>query len=209
MIWEGFKRGMFFRPYSWIEFTWNPLSSLERWVAVLGIVFMFLLTELNTFYLKFVLWWTPEHWINGLRLFFMLLWGSVCLRETFQLLDDPNCNKLGRQSWVLAAIIATEFLVCLKFGWDTLTKPIPRSVGTWWIAGVVLVVIYTVVKFIILKPTDLPRPETEKELLVNMTPVRRQKKKSREENGNILTRENGCQTEDGNPMSESEGKKFQ
>ncbi len=161
-----------FRPYSWIEFTWNPLSSLERWVAVLCIIFMFLLTELNTFYLKFVLWWSPEHWINGIRLFFMLLWGAVCLREMFQLLDDPNCDKLGRQSWMLASIVATEFLICLKFGWDTLTKPIPRSVATWWLAGFVLLVIYTFVKFVVLKPTELPKPETEKEL-VNVTPIRR------------------------------------
>ena len=46
-------------PHGWIEFTWNPLSSLERWLAVLGIVFVFLLTELNTFYLKFVLSFPP------------------------------------------------------------------------------------------------------------------------------------------------------
>jgi phosphatidylserine synthase 2 len=46
-------------PHGWIEFTWNPLSSLERWLAVVGIIFVFLLTELNTFYLKFVLAFPP------------------------------------------------------------------------------------------------------------------------------------------------------
>ena len=141
-------------------------------MAVLGIVFAFLLTELNTFYLKFVLWWTPEHWINGLRLFFMLLWGAVGLRETFQLLDDPNCDKLGRQSWVLAAIISTEFLICLKFGWETITKPLPRHIATWWLAGLALLVIYTSVKFVILKPTNLPKPEVDRDA-VSVTPVRR------------------------------------
>ena len=62
---------------------------------------MFLMTELSTFYLKFVLWVPPEHWIHAVRLFFLLLIGAVGLRETFQLLDDPECDKLGRQSWVL------------------------------------------------------------------------------------------------------------
>ena len=57
---------------------------------------MFLLTELNTFYLKFVLWVPPEHWFNHVRLFILLLIGAVGLRETFQLLDDPDCDKLGR-----------------------------------------------------------------------------------------------------------------
>lgn len=61
-----------FGPYNWVQFEWRPLSSLGRWCATLVIVFLvrteivlsidmpnaslsikqFLLTELNTFYLK-------------------------------------------------------------------------------------------------------------------------------------------------------------
>ncbi|XP_059099271.1 phosphatidylserine synthase 2-like isoform X2 [Tigriopus californicus] len=150
-----------FSPHSWIEFTWNPLSSLERWLAVIGIIVMFLITELNTFYLKYVFWLTPEHWLNFVRLFFMLLWGAVCLRETFQVLDDPECTKLGRQSFVLALIIFTEFLICVKFAWPTITKPIPQSIVIWWILGFVAVAIYTLIKFVLFKPTKLPEPEKE------------------------------------------------
>ncbi|ODM87816.1 Phosphatidylserine synthase 2 [Orchesella cincta] len=43
-----------FGPHSWIEFDWKPTSSFGRWMAVLGITFVFLVAELNTFYLKFV-----------------------------------------------------------------------------------------------------------------------------------------------------------
>ena len=98
----------YFSPHGWIEFTWNPLTSLERWLAVCGIMFMFLLTELSTFYLKFVLWVPPEHWINSVRLFILLLIGAVGLRETFQLLDDPDCDKLGRyylKSFIRATLL--------------------------------------------------------------------------------------------------------
>ena len=128
------------------------------------------MTELNTFYLKFVLWWKPDHWLNFVRLFFMLLWGSVGLRETFQLLDDPDCHRIGRQSWMLIAIIASECLICVKFGWETLTKPIPRYVAVWWLAGLALLVIYTFVKFVILKPTRLPQPEKER---ITLSPSRK------------------------------------
>ena len=87
-----------FSPHSWIEFTWNPLSSLERWLAVIGIIFMFLLTELNTFYLKFVLWWKPEHWLNGARLFFMMSSARCCWSS------DIRCrvksNSMARVHWV-------------------------------------------------------------------------------------------------------------
>jgi len=144
-----------FSPSGWIEFTWNPLSSLERWLAVAGIILLFLLTELNTFYLKFVLWVPPENPLNFARLGFILFWGAVGLRECFQLLDDPECDRLGRQSWVLLAIIATEFLVCIKFGWSTVTKPLPRAIAMWWALGLALFIIYTVIKFVIFKPTKL------------------------------------------------------
>jgi len=150
-----------FSPHGWIEFQWNPLSSFERWVAILCIVAGFLITELNTFYLKYVLWVPPNHILNPIRLLFILLWGAVGLRETFQLLDDPDCEKLGRQAWVTLTIVVTELLVCLKFGWSTVTKPLPRHIALWWVLGAALLVVYTVVKFYLLKPDHLPKPEKE------------------------------------------------
>jgi len=150
-----------FSPHTWIEFQWNPLSSFERWIAILCIIGTFLITELNTFYLKFVLWIPPEHILNPLRLLFVLLWGAVCLRETFQLLDDPECDKLGRQSWVMLTIIATELLICFKFGWNTITQPLPKHIALWWVLGLVLLIVYTFVKFYLLKPNNIPKPEKE------------------------------------------------
>lgn len=83
------------------------------------------------------------------------------MRETFQLLDDPECDKLGRQSWVMLAIIVTELLICIKFGWSTITKPLPRHIAMWWVLGAALLLIYTVVKFYLLKPNHIPKPEKE------------------------------------------------
>ena len=83
------------------------------------------------------------------------------LRETFQLLDDPECNKLGRQTWVLITIIMTELLICIKFGKDTMTKPLPRHIALWWVLGAALLIIYTAVKFYLLKPEHVPKPEKE------------------------------------------------
>ena len=33
-----------FSPHGWIEFQWNPLSSAERWIAILCIIGVFLVT---------------------------------------------------------------------------------------------------------------------------------------------------------------------
>ena len=68
------------------------------------------------------------------------------MRETFQLLDDPECDKLGRQTWVLITIIMTELLICIKFGWATITKPLPRHIAMWWVLGATLLIVYTFVK---------------------------------------------------------------
>ena len=83
-------------------------------------------------------------------------------------LDDPDCDKLGRQTWVVIAIVCTEFLICVKFGWHTITKPLPRYIGMWWIAGLVGLLVYTLVKFELFKPTKLPKPEKEQ---VRLSPI--------------------------------------
>lgn len=136
-----------FTPYSWTDFNWKPLSSFKRWVAVLCIIGIFLLAELNLFYLKFVLWIPPEHYLCLTRLVFFLFMGAAAMREGFQYLDDPNCKKFGQQAWLILAIIITEVLVVVKFGWETITIPIPAHIAYFWITGFLGLVGYTVWKF--------------------------------------------------------------
>lgn len=138
-----------FTPYSWTDFNWRPTSSLIRWLAVLGIIVIFLLAELNTFYLKFVLWIPPEHYLNLTRLVFFLFLGAASLRETFQYLDDPEPIKFGRQSWMILAIVITELLVTIKFDFATISKPLPKHIAYFWILGFMGLVAYTVWKFYI------------------------------------------------------------
>ena len=61
----------------------------EYWNQFITFPSQFLLAELNTFYLKFVLWLPPEHYLNMSRLVFFLFMGAAAMRETFQYLDDP------------------------------------------------------------------------------------------------------------------------
>ncbi|PNF28640.1 Phosphatidylserine synthase 2 [Cryptotermes secundus] len=138
-----------FGPYSWVDYDWRSTSSLGRWVATLGITFVFLLAELNTFYLKFVLLVPPEHYLNLVRLFLFLFWGAVSMREVYQYLDDPDCTKIGRQSWMTLAIISTEFLIVAKFDWETITKPFPSHIVLLWVVGLSSLVGWTVWRFII------------------------------------------------------------
>lgn len=138
-----------FTPYSWTDFDWRPLTSLRRWLCMLGVIAIFLVAELNTFYLKFVLWLPPEHYLNLTRLAFFLFMGAAAMRETFQYLDDPSCKKFGRQSWLIAMIIITEFLIVVKFDWETISKPLPQHIALFWIVGALGLVFFTFWKFFI------------------------------------------------------------
>ena len=52
-------------------------------------ILQFLLAELNTFYLKFILYIPPPHFLCLGRLVFFLFLGAVVMRETFEFLDNP------------------------------------------------------------------------------------------------------------------------
>lgn len=85
----------------------------------------FLLAELNTFYLKFVLWMPPEHYLVLLRLVFFVNVGGVAMREIYDFMDDPyvqsrafsiqmscftNCRLLSSK--------VTSQLQLLKLAWN-------------------------------------------------------------------------------------------
>ncbi|GFR70841.1 phosphatidylserine synthase [Elysia marginata] len=158
-----------FTPYSWTDYDWKPTASLKRWLAMLGVISMFLLAELNTFYLKYVMWVPPEHYLCLGRLAFFLFMGAAAMREVFQYLDDPNCKKFGRQSWIIAAIIITELLISMKFDFEVMTKPIPTHMAIFWVVGLIGLVVWTMVKFYVLKDVkhDIPEQESSKVKLKN------------------------------------------
>lgn len=78
-----------FRPYNWIEFDWRPADSIKRFLYVFAVFCVFLLGELNTFYLKYILWIPPPNFLCLGRLIFMWLISAVAMRESFEYLDNP------------------------------------------------------------------------------------------------------------------------
>ncbi len=58
-----------------------------------------------------------------------------------------NCKKFGQQSWVIAAIIVTEFLIVLKFDFQLIMRPFPPHVTIGWTIGLALLFIYTIWRF--------------------------------------------------------------
>ncbi|XP_063108073.1 phosphatidylserine synthase 2 isoform X2 [Cavia porcellus] len=152
-----------FTPYSWVRFEWKPASSLRRWLAVCGIILVFLLAELNTFYLKFVLWLPPEHYLVLLRLVFFVNVGGVAMREIYDFMDDLKPHKkLGQQAWLVAAITVTELLIVVKYDPHTLTLSLPFYISQCWTLGSVLVLTWTIWRFF-LRDITLRYKETRRQ----------------------------------------------
>ncbi len=78
-----------FSPHDWIEFDWKPTESLKRLFFMVGVITLFFLAELNTFYVKYVLWIPPPSYLCLGRLVFIWLVGAVAMRESFEYMDNP------------------------------------------------------------------------------------------------------------------------
>ncbi|OAF70820.1 hypothetical protein A3Q56_01429 [Intoshia linei] len=137
-----------FLPYDWTDYEWNATSSLKRWLIMLLIIGIFLLAEINSFYIKFVLWIPPKHYLNLARLVFFLLMASVALREAFQFLHDTKTKKMGPQSWLIIVIIFTEALVCYKLDTAFSTRPLPDHIIYLWVFIFSCLIIYTICKYL-------------------------------------------------------------
>ena len=97
---------------------WNPgrlcyLLDYSYNCSVSMIIVLILLTELNCFYLKFVMWAMPDHpYVLG-RLFFMAGGGAVAVREAYDYLAGI-ATEIGQSAWIATSIIITEAMICIK-----------------------------------------------------------------------------------------------
>jgi phosphatidylserine synthase 2 len=121
-----------FTPHSWTRFEWAPTDSLFRYGMVIFMLAMFLLAELNSFYLKYLLWLEPPHWLNIGRLVFYFFAGIPATREMYQYISDPECKRVGVQTWLTAAAILTEFMIILKFSQGEFPESAPFHIVVLW-----------------------------------------------------------------------------
>ncbi|RUS23347.1 phosphatidyl serine synthase-domain-containing protein [Endogone sp. FLAS-F59071] len=136
-----------FTPYDWTKFEWGMTKSFQNYVAVILLLIIFLQVELNAFYLKYLLWLPPEHYLNIYRLCAMFLFALPATREVYQFLTDKNCNRFGPHAWLVIANIMTETIICFKFGRDEFPNPAPRAVKIFWAIFLTFLAAYPVWQF--------------------------------------------------------------
>jgi len=101
-----------------------------------------LMAELNCFYLKFVMWAKPDHpYVLG-RLFFIAAMGAVSIREAYDYLSGITF-EIGQSAWIAISVIITEAMICVKFGWDTITTPFPQHIKIFWVLVLSMYIIWS------------------------------------------------------------------
>ncbi|URE42833.1 phosphatidylserine synthase, partial [Musa troglodytarum] len=106
-----------FTPARWDKDEWHPLLGPWRFIQVLCLCVVFMIVELNTFFLKFCLWIPPR---NPLIIYRLVLWWLIAIptiREYNTYLQDRKpVKKVGAFCWLSLAICIVELLICVKFG---------------------------------------------------------------------------------------------
>ncbi|KAJ1513543.1 hypothetical protein HMI54_014859 [Coelomomyces lativittatus] len=136
-----------FTPHSWEKFDWGTTKSLKNFLAVILLLIAFLLCELNAFYLKYILWVPPAHWLNTYRVFLYFLCGIPATREAYQYLSDSLCKRIGIQAWLVVVMVCTEVLICIKFGSDMFPEPFPLPIIIFWTTFLAALVGYAIFHF--------------------------------------------------------------
>jgi phosphatidylserine synthase 2 len=111
------------------------VSSPKRLLQSLGLVAVFLLVEVNAFFLKYVLWVPPLNPLNTYRLCLFFLLGIPAVREYYIFIENDEVdlvNKLGPFAWLAAAVAFVETLVCIKFGHGMFPEPWPKITLQVW-----------------------------------------------------------------------------
>eukprot|EP01113_Clastostelium_recurvatum_P032916 TRINITY_DN4292_c0_g1_i2.p1 TRINITY_DN4292_c0_g1~~TRINITY_DN4292_c0_g1_i2.p1 ORF type:complete len:458 (-),score=145.06 TRINITY_DN4292_c0_g1_i2:34-1407(-) len=150
-----------FSPAAYDEYHWEILANWKRFVAVIIVIGVLSIVELNAFFLKYLLWIPPPHPINVWRLLMWSSMGMPALREYYQFVTDPNTKRFGTMAWLCCAVCALEVLICIKFGQGEFPDPAPRAVVWGWGIAVAVVTVGAT-SFFVLKKNVKPSPPTPK-----------------------------------------------
>ncbi|UJR13079.1 hypothetical protein I4U23_000103 [Adineta vaga] len=126
---------------------WSPGRSFRHYIILLFIIWTTLECELNVFYLKYLLWIPPEHYLVSLRLLIFSLVCSPAIKEFYYYYIDPEHNRLGAHAFFMVANIWTESIIALKFSYREFPNSVPFQVKTFWSIFLSVLIIYPIIKY--------------------------------------------------------------
>lgn len=135
------KRGLLqFTPASFTDFQWAAFSSPTRLAQFLFLPAIFLIFEVNHFFLKYALWVPPTNPMNTYILIIQWLAGIPSIMEYYEFIESDSGSgsgdvftKLGPYAWTTLAIALIETLVVVKYSHGLFVDaPWPMTVVIGW-----------------------------------------------------------------------------
>ncbi|CAG0888752.1 unnamed protein product [Cyprideis torosa] len=123
-----------FTPHSWTQVRWlQPESGFMRMFAMWQLIVFWMLSELNTFFLKHILETPPDHPLVIARILFLGLIVAPTVRQYYGYVTDSRCRRMGTQCWIFVAITLAEAVLCVKLGKDVFAKAQLLKILAWLI----------------------------------------------------------------------------
>ncbi len=161
-----------FAPTKFHTIRW-PAGDYRQAISIFFLLLLFHVFEVNTVFLQDIFKLPPRHFLVLLRLVLLCLVAPPSVRQYYTyVLDNRLSKRLGTQSWLCIAILATELLICIKFGHRVYPKWLVFLVLLWC----VVVLVFSLVS-VGLITTDTPWRAAADELGPDGTS--RQKRKKR------------------------------
>jgi len=136
-----FKRAVLqFTPESWIKVDWFNSFALRRTLALYLFIMIWLVSELNTFFLKHVFAVDTSHPVVFWRIILIALISAPTIRQYYSYVTDPKVKRLGMQCWIFCAVTALESAVCIKYG----RHQLPAMKATLIVFWIILLAVGTV-----------------------------------------------------------------
>ncbi|CAJ0941402.1 unnamed protein product, partial [Mesorhabditis belari] len=120
-----------FTPESWSQNNWTDVYAIKRTFAVFLFVMIWLITELNTFFLKHIFVIDTSHPVVFWRIILIALISAPSIRQYYAFATDPRVKRLGMQCWVYCAVCALEAAICIKVGRDQFQPAKLLLIAAW------------------------------------------------------------------------------
>ncbi|XP_065185363.1 phosphatidylserine synthase 1-like [Sycon ciliatum] len=120
-----------FTPESWKQPRWSAASPPVRVLAILILVFIFQMYELNFFVFKHIYHIPSSHPMLLTHHFFLLMSSAPAARQYYMYVTDRNRKRIGAHFWFYVANMATESLLNYRHGKDFLDTLNPTKVLMW------------------------------------------------------------------------------
>ena len=88
--------------------------------------------DCNNFFLKYILWVPPEHWILKVRLAIWAFSAIGATKEFYEYISNEYCYKFGPFLWLTVMTILVEFSIIVKFGSRLFVNSFPVYVKVIW-----------------------------------------------------------------------------